>query len=129
MMEISILLAKILGPMYIVIAIGILLNMKNYQTVMEDFSQEPALIYLGGLVAFIFGIIIVLFHNIWMMNGRVIITIIGWMALIKGVWLIVFPRSLASSVRLFNKTGFLAVSMVIVFILGALLTIMGYFLV
>ncbi len=128
-MEISILLAKILGPMYIVIAIGILLNMKNYQTVMEDFSQEPALIYLGGLVAFIFGIIIVLFHNIWMMNGRVIITIIGWMALIKGVWLIVFPRSLASSVRLFNKTGFLAVSMVIVFILGALLTIMGYFLV
>ena len=128
-MEISILLAKILGPMYIVMAIGILLNMKNYQTVMEDFSQEPALIYLGGLIAFIFGIVIVIFHNVWVMNGRIIITIIGWMALIKGVWLIVLPGSLASSVKLFSKSGFLAVGMVIVLILGALLTIMGYFLV
>ena len=129
MIETSILIAKILGPMYIVIAIGILLNMKNYQTVTEDFSREPALAYLGGIAAFIFGILIVLFHNVWIMNGRVIITIIGWMALIKGTWLIVFPRSLVPLTKLFNKTGVLAISFIIVLILGATLTIMGYLLV
>ncbi len=68
-MENSIFLAKILGPYCIIIATGILFNLESYQKLIEDFCKHSALLYLGGILAFLFGFLIVLFHNVWWLTG------------------------------------------------------------
>jgi len=127
-MEVSIFLAKLLGPYCIIIAIGILFNLKTYQKIMEDFSKNSALIYIGGIMALLFGLLITLFHNVWAANWTVIITIFGWAGLIKGAWLIILPNTLTKVTEAYQKnTALLIIPLAIVLVIGALLTVMGYF--
>ena len=120
-------LAKILGPYMIIVAIGIMLNLKFYQEMMEDFFKNRALIYLGGVLALIIGFLIVLSHNVWVAGWQVIITIFGWGGLIKGVWLIVFPNSVGKLTKAYQrKPGLLVVHLLVILALGVLLTIKGY---
>ncbi|MFA5337823.1 MAG: hypothetical protein WC330_05785, partial [Candidatus Omnitrophota bacterium] len=80
----SIFLAQLIGPFIVLISIGMLLNLKVYRQIIEDFLKSTALIYISGLITFVTGLAIVLFHNLWVADWRVIITVFGWLTLIKG---------------------------------------------
>lgn len=127
-MENSTFLAKLIGPYMVIVAIGMMLNRKSYQRIMEDFFKNPALICLGGVVALIIGLLIVLFHNVWVGSWPVIITIFGWLGLIKGTCLIILPNSVAKLTQVYQKkTALLIVHLVIILALGILLVLRGYF--
>jgi len=126
-MENSILLAKIFGLYFIIVASGGLFNLKTYQKVMEDFCKNPALLYLGGIFALLFGLLVLAFHNAWVANWTVIITVFGWGGLIKGVWLIAFPNTVVRFTRAYQKkTTLLTVHLVIALALGIFLAVKGY---
>ncbi|MGB3082827.1 MAG: hypothetical protein WBB86_07565, partial [Candidatus Omnitrophota bacterium] len=79
-------------------------------------------------MALVFGIFLVMFHNIWVLNWTVLITILGWSSLIKGILLIVFPNMIFKMTEMCRKsTAVLAVHVIIILALGVFLTIMGYF--
>ncbi|MEI6710821.1 MAG: hypothetical protein WCK88_00710 [bacterium] len=44
-------------------------------------------------MAIIIGALMIYVHNIWVADWTVLVTIIGWTALIKGIWLTVLPQS------------------------------------
>ena len=129
-MENSIFLAKILGPYCIIIAAGILFNLESYQKLIEDFCKHSALLYLGGILAFLFGFLIVLFHNVWVADWPIIITIFGWGGLIKGAWLILFPSRLIKLTKACDEDTILLLTLLFVItstVFGIFLTFMGYF--
>lgn len=126
-MENSVFIAKIIGPFFIIVALGLLLNLKHYLRMMEEFCKSSTLLYLGGFNAFIFGILIVLFHNVWQLQWPVIITILGWIGLIKGVALLVFPDAMARLSSRYTKSSTpLIVHAAVILVLGVFLTVMGY---
>lgn len=45
-----------------------------------------------GLLSLFLGLTSVLLHNVWELNWHVLITIFGWLALIKGVIVIAWPE-------------------------------------
>src|SRR4030042_1562215 len=123
-MDNSILLAKFIGPFIIIIGIGILFNTKIFLRIGEDFFKNSALVYISGIVTFLMGMAIVLFHNIWVADWRVIITLFGWSTLIKGAWLIILPGTLAKVSQIYLKNiKFLVVPWIIMIALGILLTV------
>jgi len=102
-------------------------NLKFYQRIIGDFFKNAALLYLGGVMALLFGIVIVLFHNVWVADWPVIITIFGWGGLIKGIWLIVFPNTAGKLTQAYQKkSSLLVVHLIIVLVIGVLLTVKGY---
>ena len=124
----SVFFAQLLGPYCIIVALGIMFNLKTYQKVIEDFFKNTALIYLGGIMALFFGIIVVLFHNLWVANWAIIITIFGWLGIIKGAWLIILPHTLGKALEAYKKNAsLLVIHSIIVLAIGIFLTIMGYF--
>jgi len=126
-MENSVLIAKILGPYCVIVAIGLMFNLKFYLRMIEDFFKNAALIYLGGIMALIIGIVIVLFHNVWVAGWPIIITIFGWGGLIKGIWLIVFPNSVGKITQVYQKKpALLRIHMIIILVVGLLLSAKGY---
>ncbi len=126
-METSIILAKILGPYCLIVALGGLLNLKVYQRVISEFMTNAALVYLGGILALLFGLLVLRFHHIWTLDWRIIITIIGWMGIIKGICLILFPGSLAQVAKWYQKSPvFLASHLILALVLGIILTVVGY---
>ena len=126
-MDTSVFIARIFGAVYLVIAIGMLLNGKFYQKVMEDFPKNTALVLFSGMFALIIGIVIVTVHNIWAANWTVIITIIGWMGVLKGSWFIIFPETLSKFMQIYKKNpDSLKLHSITALVLGAFLTFAGY---
>lgn len=126
-MENSLLLARLIGPYIILVGIAVLLNIKIFQQIMDDFLKSPALTYITGLITFSIGLAIVLFHNIWEADWRIIITLFGWMALIKGAWLVILPQTLSKTAKIFLKnTKLLVIPWSIMILIGILLSFKGY---
>lgn len=46
---------------------------------------------MGGIIALLFGAIVIGLHNHWVMEWPIIITLLGWWSLIKGFGLLVYP--------------------------------------
>ena len=50
-----------------------------------EFLESHALIFLAGLITLPAGLAIVLTHNVWTADWRVVITILGWLCVIGGI--------------------------------------------
>jgi uncharacterized protein YjeT (DUF2065 family) len=96
---------------------------------MADFSENPPSMYLSGLAAMVIGYLLVTFHNIWPNDWPVIITIFGWVALIKGLFLILLPTVSIKISKFFQMqmTKFLAAWAIVMVVVGALLAWLGFF--
>lgn len=120
---------QLFGITYLAVGIGMLINPDFYKKMIRDFTENPPAIYLGGLVALAIGFLLVTFHNNWVKDWSVIITIVGWAALIKGLFLIVLPKVSIKVCNAFKMGELLSVWSTIVIILGALLCWLGFFIV
>jgi len=93
-MATSIFLARLLGPILLAVGVGILINPKPFHTMAGEVVRSITLVYLFGLADFAAGLAIVLTHNVWVANWRVLITLIGWLMLIRGAVRILAPEAI-----------------------------------
>lgn len=91
-MDVSIFLAKALGLYYVIVAIAMLVNYSKFTAFLNDYAKNPSLLLLSGFITLILGILLVLSHNVWEASWRVLITVIAWMALVKGIICLVCPK-------------------------------------
>jgi len=120
--------AKIYGPCCLLVGLGMFFRKKTYIKLMEDFAKDSALALYGGFFALAIGITIVLLHNVWQLNWTVVITLLGWAAIIKGAWLILFPDAIEGFVEAYTKNeNLMTVHSIAALIIGAGLTYFGYF--
>ena len=106
-MELSIFIAKIISVIYLSVGLGAVFSADHYRKILDDMFNNAALTYLTGFMAVIIGFLLVHYHNIWVKDWTVLITIIGWLALMKGVMIIGFPKFvLAYSKPIFEGWGF-----------------------
>jgi len=125
--RVSIFLARLIGPIFVVVAIGVLANGAVYRGLSQEFVRSPALIYLSGLFAMAAGVAVLLNHNVWAADWRVLITLFGWLAAIGGAQRIIWPQATEAALRWFltNPTS-LVVAGIIWLVIGALLCFYGY---
>jgi hypothetical protein len=127
-METSLAFAKLIGPIYLVVGAGLLLNQGYFRRVVQDIAASPALFYLTGVIALIVGGLIVSLHNTWQ-GWPIVITLLGWAAIAKGVvrtlapaWAADFVGKVTASRNATTAMGLAALA------LGAYLTAMGFWL-
>jgi hypothetical protein len=126
-MPTSIYLARLIGPITAVIGAGMLVNPRVYRALAEEFLRSHALIYLSGLLSITGGLAVVLSHNVWTADWRIIITVLGWLALLGGIVRIVAPQTAqAFGGAMFRRSAVLPVAGIIVVLLGAILCFFGY---
>ena len=90
-METSIFIARLFCVLYLAVGTGMLLNRTFYHKVIEEFRKSDESIYLGGSLALVAGFLMVYFHNRWTIGWELAITVLGGLALIKGISLLIFP--------------------------------------
>ena len=95
-METSLFLARLLGPLLLVIGAAILIDRKNIRAMATDFLEHRGLIFLAGVLTLLGGLAIVLTHNAWHGGWPVVITLFGWLMVIGGAFRILFPDSVKS---------------------------------
>ena len=112
---------------YLAVGIGIMMNCDFYKKLFGDVTENTSAMFFGGIAALVIGFLLVTFHNIWEMDWHVIITVVGWMALIKGILILVCPKIMTALTKLMiNKEIALKIMSVFVIVLGLLFSFLGF---
>jgi hypothetical protein len=123
----AVVIARIVGPLFVAIAAGLLLNRAFYAAAIAEAVRSPTLIYLSGIASLVAGLAILNAHRAWSADWRVVVTVLGWLMVIGGVMRIVLPRVTASiATTLYSGSAAMVIVGVIVLVLGGFLSFAGY---
>jgi hypothetical protein len=93
-MGVTLHLAWILGPFYLVVGIWLLANsdraLKMLAALKKGTGNDPVLLY-GAFMNLILGLLTLSFYREWIFDYQVIITLTGWLCIVKGVVLMFKP--------------------------------------
>ena len=124
-------IARLMGPVLLIIGIGMIGGMLTqgdaYSSLMKEFIGSRALIFITGALALVAGLAVVNAHNLWVPDWRVIVTILGWLFIVRGVSNLVFPGTVQTlGDRMIASHGGILAGAAVTIVLGAILSIMGY---
>src|ERR1700737_886045 len=102
-MSTSVFIARLIGPVMLVIGLAVLANQSAFRDMAEEFLASRALIFLSGLLIMPVGLAIVLTHNIWAADGRVMITLFGWLNALGGAAPVFAPHYVIQTGRALLK--------------------------
>jgi hypothetical protein len=121
------LVAGLIGPMMAAIGVGMLLNRGLFPAMVGQVAHDYGLIFLSGVLSLLGGIAIVRVHNIWIGDWRIIITVLGWLAIAGGLIRMWFPQRAAPIAETFaaNATA-LVIAGFVLLVLGAFLSYKAY---
>ncbi len=125
-MNITLVLAQVLGITFFVLGLSMFFNRKNTVLVMEELIQSKSFMWMGGFMALVMGAVIIALSNVWDSRLHLLIAILGWLALIKGVFLLVLPDLASPFYRKANKDSVFILAGLIVLILGLVLLYKGF---
>jgi hypothetical protein len=123
----SVFLARIIGPVFVTIGAGMLVNGRVYQAMMGEALHSHALIYFSGLLVLVAGLAIVQVHHVWSADWRAIISVFGWLMVIGGVVRILVPQLVETiGLAIYTSTAFMTGAGIVVLALGGFLSFRGY---
>jgi hypothetical protein len=123
-METSLFIARMLAVYYLAVGFGFLLNGKYYREELSKLLDSSGFRFFGGIMAFVIGALIIQYHNFWVKDWTVLVTIIGWLSLTKGLFLIIFPTSFGFIKPMLKPKNLTRFMTPMIFIMGL---VFGYF--
>lgn len=85
-------LAAVFGPFLTILGLWMLLYSENLIKVMTSIKNTPGAFFMMGLLNFLFGLVIVNMYNVWMWHPSVLISLLGWVLIIRGVISLYIPQ-------------------------------------
>ena len=92
------------GAFLLVFGLSFLINAGFWADVFKRMSSESQQVFTLLLVLLICGVLMVMGHNLWVGDWRVIVTIVAWAVLIESIVIILAPRILRTYADWSEKT-------------------------
>ena len=86
-------LSRLLGVFLLVMAGSEWMQPGLLTVVAPAMVDQPALLWVSGMLTFAAGLAIVLGHNVWGDPAAVVVSLVGWMMPIKGAGLLLIPAA------------------------------------
>lgn len=131
MMETSVWIAQLLALVYLAVGIGFMVDKKYYQKMLTNWTKgdDGMANYMGGFFALVAGYVLVNVHNTW--DGPFwvsVISLIGWLALIKGIVLLVMPSKMMEFFKpMIKNQGFMNLAGYACLVIGLFFAYYGYY--
>jgi hypothetical protein len=88
--------ARVLGPFLTIVAVTVVLHASNWRPIVEEFTASAVWPWVTGAFVLLGGIAIVAFHQVWRGAAAIIVSALGWLLIVRGVFLLAFPAAFAS---------------------------------
>ena len=119
-------LAVFIGLYMVAAGIGFLTGRGSYATLIDELRDNTALGYVTGAFVFALGAAMVAVHNLWTGPLAIVVSLVGWGALIEGVLMLAIRRPFLSLVRVVPFTAATMVPCgIAAIVLGAVLLYAG----
>jgi hypothetical protein len=128
-MELTKIIAKVIGPVLLLRAVSILLERDHFTAMLRDLDREVSTITFSFFpVALLMACIaLVLVHSDTSSLAGMLVRIIAWAGILKSSALILFPRFVVAKAHVLAEAGFLNVVLVACTLVGGYFTWFGYF--
>ena len=119
--------ARVLGPFFAVIATIVALRAPDMATLLAQFTASEVWPWVTGAFILMGGIAIVAFHQYWRSPAAVIVSVLGWLLVARGVVLLAFPAAFASLAdRMIGAVGAWQAAYIIMALIGLYLSYVGW---
>lgn len=85
-------IGKLLSAYLIVTGLGFLISADYYSFMISHQGTDPVLINLSGMVHFFIGMTILVNHFLWKNVLQIMVSLLGFMFVLKGAFLIALPE-------------------------------------
>jgi hypothetical protein len=119
----TLVLAVLIGLMSLASGIGGYIDPSRWRTMFDELDRSPGLVLAMAILAFGFGAVIVSIHNLWTDPLAIVVTLIGWAALVEGIALLAIPQLYLGLAR--RLVAFARAWAVFAILLGAFLLAAG----
>lgn len=120
-------LARILGPFLVVLSVSVLLRAGDLQPILSEFAASAVWPWATGVYVTAAGIAVVAFHRSWRGAAAVLVSLLGWLTMVKGILLLTFPSALDSlASRMVSATALMWVVYAILMVVSLYLTYVGW---
>ena len=115
--------ARIIGPLLTIIPLVGLARAADMRQLLTEFSASDVWPWVTGALVLTAGVAIVAFHQIYRGLAAIIISVLGWLMVLRGVVLIAFPGVFASIAdRMVDASAVWISGVVVVAFMGLYLT-------
>ena len=118
-------LATAFGAYMLAAGIGALINRDRWLGILEELRKSPALTFIAGLVTFALGVAFVLAHNYWGDPLAIFVSLIGWIAVLKGLLIVIDPTPSFALADKMLQPHILRIYFTVIIGLGTLLVLIG----
>jgi uncharacterized membrane protein len=118
-------LAEVWGISIVVICLSLLIKPEYLKKIFSEIENETSM-FFWGFITFVIGITMVLAHNVWAKDWQVIVTLLGWISLIKGLTLLFCPKSLVKFAKKMENASYLPFALIIGVFIGLAVTYLGF---
>ncbi len=119
--------ARVLGPYLVVVTVTAVARASQMRTLSAEFGASLAWAWVTGAFILLAGLVVVALHPYWGSAAAIIVSILGWMTVLKGLFLLAIPQSYVSAVNsavepsIWWRAGFVVIALV-----GLYLTYVGW---
>lgn len=116
---------QLLGVSYTVIGLAILANPLYYKKMIDEYIRSAPVIFLNAFIVLALGYFFLMVNSSWSAGLPIIITIIGWLSIAKGLFILLLPKAYIKFVKQMQLHYFTFEASMAV-ILGIVLLYLGF---
>jgi hypothetical protein len=120
-------IARILGPFLAILGATVVARASEMRTLLTEFESNVVWAWVTGAFVLLIGLTVVALHPYWRGAAAIIVSVVGWMITLRGLFLLAFPKAFMSAANATIGVGplWIAVS-VLLAVVGLYLTYVGW---
>ena len=124
-MDISAFLAKLIGLYLLIVSVLCLFRRRQVEGGCKEVTSSKGLLVISAEISLIFGLVIAIDHSIWEYSWKGLITVIGYLMILKGIMRFAFPNHAKKWCAKCSEKGHW-LYLIIMIVIGIYLTYNGF---
>jgi uncharacterized membrane protein HdeD (DUF308 family) len=96
-MQHAMMVASIFGPFLFILGFWMLVYQENMMKVLNSMKNSPVSFYLVGAINLFLGLVVVNEYNVWDWTPPLLVTLLGWFLIVRGLLALFVPQSFVKS--------------------------------
>ncbi|BBY08242.1 hypothetical protein MNVI_35600 [Mycobacterium noviomagense] len=119
--------AREIGPFLVIVTATAVARTSEMRALLSEFGANFVWPWVTGAFVLLIGLVVVALHPYWRGAAAVIVSVLGWLTVLKGLFLMAFPRTfILVAVRALDATMWWWTAFVVMGLIGLYLTYVGW---
>jgi hypothetical protein len=119
--------ARVIGPFLVIVTATAIARAESLRTLLADFQESPVWPWFSGVFVLLLGLVVVALHNQWRGAPAIMVSVLGWLTVLKGLLLMALPQDyLAFASSALDAIAWWRVAFVAMALIGLYLSFVGW---